>query len=249
MTTRGAALTLKSLISGAAFAGIRRGLRLPPTYQLNAFRQHSRTIDEIRSRDINVVFDVGANRGFYAKHLRDLGFDGYLLCFEPVKECFDELSARMAGDPNCNVFNCALGDVPGELEFNVIRAADGEAVLSSFLSPKMDIATDKRTVPVRTVDEVLRTELRITSPRVFLKMDTQGYDLKVFAGARNAPEIKLMLSEVAAFALYDEMPHYTEVLLQYENSGFELLDIFVLGQTETGAIGEFDVLLGRRELR
>jgi FkbM family methyltransferase len=239
-------LTIKTIFSGTAYLAIKHGLRLPRAYKLDAFRQHTRTIDEIERRGINVVLDVGANRGFYSEHLRAIGYEGLILAFEPVRECFDELSQRAAEDPKWRVFNCALGEDAGEIEFNIVWVGDHEAVLSSVLTPKMDLPTKKVVVPVRTVRDVLDSEVSLAHPRAFLKMDTQGYDLRVFAGAQNAAEIDLLLSEVSAVESYVGMPHYTNALRCYEEAGFELLDMFVLGQTASGSIGEFDVLLGRR---
>jgi len=238
-------LAIGSLASRAAFRAIKAGYRLPRFYALNEFRQHTRTIDELRKHQINLVFDVGANRGFYSQHLRASGYEGYIVAFEPVSDCFDELNWRMRGDPRFKAFNCALGDQIGSIVFNEIRVGNNEAVLSSFLSHRGDLPTKQSVVPVRTVRDILETEAPVADPRVFLKMDTQGYDLKVFAGCENANEIKLLLSEVSVFPLYHEMPPYTEALATYEQAGFELLDMFVVGETDRGNIGEFDVLMGR----
>lgn len=232
--------------SKGAFALIKRGFRLPRGHRFETFRQHTRTIDEIKKREVNVVLDVGANRGFFSEHLRATGYDGLILAFEPVRECFDELAQRAAGDPRWRVFNCALGERAGEIGFNVVTVGNGELVLSSALKPRMDLPTRRVVVPVRTVRDVLDAELAgVADPRVFLKMDTQGYDLNVFKGAANAPEIKLLLSEVSAVATYDDMPLYPEVLSEYAAAGFGLLDLFVCRDAGTDTIGEMDALLAR----
>lgn len=231
--------------SKAAFSLIKHGFRLPRGHTFETFRQHTRTIDEIKRRHINVVLDVGANRGFYSEHLRELGYKGLILAFEPVRECFEELARRAASDPDWRVFNCALGEKPGTIDFNVVKVGDGELVLSSALTPKMDLPTTKTVVPVRTVKDVLATEVKISAPRVFLKMDTQGYDLNVFQGAENTPEIKLLLSEVSATESYENMPLYPEVMTAYADAGFSLLDVYVCRAAGPDTIGEMDVLLGR----
>ncbi len=46
---------------------------------------------------------------------------------------------------------------------------------------------DTETVEVGTIDEFLATEIEgYADRRIFLKMDTQGYDLKAFNGARGS---------------------------------------------------------------
>lgn len=234
---------MSSLLTKLGFAAIARGFTFRAPKQLRAFYQHARTLEEIRKRDINLVFDVGANRGFYSEHLRMGGYKGHIFSFEPVRECFDELASRAEGDPKWQVFNCALGSEAGEIGFNVIKYG-GESVMSSVLEPStFEFPTTKTTVPVRTFREVMKTEAPVESPRVFLKMDTQGFDLEVFKGSENAKEILLLQSEVAVRRSYKEMPCYTESLAVYRDAGFKLIDTFLVGGKEY--IGELDALMGR----
>jgi len=223
---------------------IAMGLRLPKIQRLQVVDQQCRTIDAMKRYAINIVFDVGANRGFYAKHLRMLGYDGRILSFEPDPETFKHLKEMASGDAKWQVFNCALGESPGEMNFNVIHTGK-ETVLSSALEPLSDWAATTINVPVRTVEEVFQSECKSDDARIFLKMDTQGYDLNVFKGAANLPSISLLQSEVSVIPLYKNMPHYTEALLYYEGAGFELLGLFVVNRTPSGGILEYDALMGR----
>ena len=59
------------------YRAIGLGVRTPARFEV--FRQQCRTIHEIKRNAIDVVFDVGANVGFYAKHLRTLGFRGTIV--------------------------------------------------------------------------------------------------------------------------------------------------------------------------
>jgi FkbM family methyltransferase len=235
---------MNSFFVRTAFAGISRGLSFRIPAGLRTLEQHCRTIEEIKKRGVGVVIDVGANRGFYSQHLRKSGYTGVILAFEPSPECFRDLSVKAAHDPKWHVFNCALGAEPGEMQFNLIRYGD-ELVMSSFLEPKFDFPREEITVPVRTLSQVLREDIDTADPRIFLKMDTQGYDLEVFKGAHDAPEISLLQSEVSVIASYEGMPHYTEALATYAKAGFDLLDTFVVARSEQGGIVEFDALLGR----
>lgn len=234
-----------SLAVRLGYKAIAMGARLPRVKRLNVVAQQCRTIDELKRCDIDVVLDVGANRGFYAKHLRLLGFAGEILSFEPDPETFEHLREMSNGDDRWRIFNCALGESAGEIDFHVIHTA-GETVLSSVLKPLGELQAAIRRVPVRTAEEVLRTEGIAAGAKIFLKMDTQGYDLKVFEGARDLAAIRLLQSEVSIVPLYEGMPHYTESLFRYEQMGFELLDLFVVGRTESGGILEYDALMARR---
>jgi len=145
---------LRSLAVRLAFKAISHGFRLPRMNRLRDFEQQSRTMDEITGRRINVVLDVGANCGYYAKHLRMLGYSGRILSFEPDPETFVFLSNMSRGDSDWQIFNCALGNAPGQIDFNVIKSGN-ETVMSSILVPVSDVITKTVRVPVETVADVL----------------------------------------------------------------------------------------------
>src|SRR5262249_38380754 len=87
----------------------------------------------------------------------------------------------------------------------------------------------------------------IRDPRVFLKMDTQGYDLEVFKGARSSIRNILGLqSELSVRPLYHGMPHYLEALSVYEDAGFELFDLTVVTRTSEGGLQELNCFMKRR---
>lgn len=52
-------------------------------HQHNSFKQHIKQV--FHEKKIDCMLDVGANAGQYGKFLRDSGFDGWIVSFEPVK--------------------------------------------------------------------------------------------------------------------------------------------------------------------
>ncbi|MGO9527578.1 MAG: FkbM family methyltransferase [Verrucomicrobiia bacterium] len=63
--------------------------------------------------------------------------------------------------------------------------------------------------------------------RIFLKMDTQGYDLKVFKGLGNKLDhIVAIQSEVSLIPIYENMPHRTDSISLYERAGFGVAGLF-----------------------
>jgi hypothetical protein len=101
-------------------------------------------------------------------------------------------------------------------------------------------------VEIHRLDEVLPTLIGdMQSPRIFLKMDTQGYDSEVLKGASGYLEqIKGIQSEISVIPIYDGMPHYTESLAQYEALGFKLIDLFVVNRRDDCVI-EYDCVMAR----
>jgi FkbM family methyltransferase len=145
----------------------------------------------LKELNVNVVIDVGARHGEYGLWLRRNGYDGWIFSFEPVKESYAALTERSASDGRWIPMPYALGREAGQAEINV---AEG-TVFSSFLNPN-DYAVETfgsspsvaaaETVQVKTLDEVLDGLLaRVSDPRPYLKLDTQGWDLEVLGGARS----------------------------------------------------------------
>src|SRR5947199_61122 len=66
----------------------------------------------------------------------------------------------------------------------------------------------------------------IRDPRVFLKMDTQGWDLNVLSGASGALDrIRALQSEISVRHIYDGMPDYLESMNVMRKLGFELMAV------------------------
>jgi FkbM family methyltransferase len=237
------------ILSTLGYRLIAAGLHLPDISPLRAFHQQSRTMDLIRRLDINVVLDVGANRGFWSQHLRMSGYRGHIVSFEPIAANAAAIEAKRAGDPKWRAEYCALGSEVGLADFTVILSGAGdETVLSSFLPIRQKDAR-KRTekVDVKRLDSfwpLLRGMAK--EPRIFLKMDTQGYDPQVVAGAGAVIDhVHLLQSEIPVEPLYDGMTPYTAALRAYEDEGFRLMDLFVVNRTSMGGVLEYDCLMMR----
>jgi FkbM family methyltransferase len=236
----------RSAFVNLGYKAIANGIRFPSFEMAQAFRQWSRLIDLTHQLGINVFLDVGANRGFFSKHLRMSGYRGYLFSFEPVADDHDRIEALAAKDSRWKTCCCALGSENTTKEFHVNFSGE-QTVLSSFLSLKAP--TDKTrtvTVEVRRLDAILpRLLMEIESPRIFLKMDTQGFDNEVIEGASGCLDQVLGIqSEISVIPLYDHMPHYTESLVRYERLGFALVDLFVVNRRD-GFVVEYDCMMAR----
>src|SRR5262249_33665755 len=84
---------------------------------------YKRPIDFIRSRDIDLVVDVGANIGQYAESLRKDGYAGWIVSAEPVGAVHEALAERAAGDRRWKTLNVAFGERDGQAEINVSKAS------------------------------------------------------------------------------------------------------------------------------
>jgi FkbM family methyltransferase len=201
--------------------------------------------DLLRALQINCVIDVGANRGQFASELRGLGFAGRIVSFEPVAREFAILSERFAHDPRWTGHRIALGRESMRTTINVPRLT----VRSSLLNPlnrQAGMAVEE--IEVRRLDQLFASIVDgMARPRVFLKMDTQGYDLAVFEGAAQCvAQIVGLQSELSVKPIYEGMPHYIEALAAYEAAGFELQNLSVVSRTREGGLLELNCFMKRR---
>jgi len=205
---------------------------------------------------IDCVLDVGANDGQYAAMLRKVGYRGRIVSFEPVAKTYAALSERAAKDPDWKVFHCALAAKAGRQKIHITRST----VFASFLDPSdyskkkypNDMPVERvEEVRVRTLDEVLAKATEgLTSPKLFLKMDTQGYDLQVFAGAKKSlPKVLALQTEIAIQAIYKGMPNYLQSLETYTKAGFVMSGLYPVSRDrETLALIELDCIMRRVEV-
>ena len=103
-------------------------------------------------------------------------------------------------------------------------------------------------VEVRRLDRVVDETLGgLDGRRPFLKLDTQGYDLDVFAGAGHAIDRFVGLqSELSLMEIYKGMPGMQESLAAYEGAGFEIAALYpVSRQTRTARVLEYDCVMVR----
>lgn len=107
--------------------------------------------------------------------------------------------------------------------------------------------TKSQDIDVKRLDSLFPSIIEnIVSPKVFLKMDTQGYDLEVFEGTRQClRHIHGLQSELSVQPLYKNMPHYNESLSIYEQAGFELYNLSVVNRISTGGFLELNAFFRR----
>jgi len=126
---------------------------------------------------IDLLIDVGANQGQFARLARALGYTEEIVSFEPLRQHQETLHAAAAADGHWRVLPFALGREPAEMDFTVHRNDvfnSLHAVNAAGIARFRDmVAVDRiERVSVRTLDSVW-PELGVgAGRRVLLKTDT-----------------------------------------------------------------------------
>jgi FkbM family methyltransferase len=201
---------------------------------------------------VTVVVDVGANYGQYRGLLRKIGFAGRIVSFEPVARPFQHCAALATDDPGWEVHRLALGRRDQRRRIKVGSSED----FSSFLGlseygketfEDLELHRGER-VSVRTLDSVWDELVGDESQRVFLKTDTQGWDIQVYRGARkHLHDVIGTQCEIAVQRLYRRMPGYHRSLAFLERRGFALTGLYPVWRDADLRVGEFDCVMVRPE--
>ena len=201
-------------------------MRYPPTDWVRIRDSLTRVLDKL---SIDCVLDVGANQGDYGDLLRDIGYKGWIVSFEPVRATFEKLAKRAAARPPWRVFQYALGTTNGQAEMNIAQGDD----LNSFLTPigPSETLPQNRTigreiVEVRRLDSIFEACMEgIDARNLYLKLDTQGFDLEVLRGADGViDKFSGAQTEISFVPIYEGMPGYRESLKEFESRGFCVVD-------------------------
>ncbi|MDP9005246.1 MAG: FkbM family methyltransferase [Verrucomicrobiota bacterium] len=196
-----------------------------------------------------IVFDVGANEGQTAEELKEIFPDAKLYCFEPYVAAFRALQEKFSGDPNIFLERSALGDRKGETTLY----ENAESVTNSLLpnAPEADLSQPasfatpigQSTVSITTIDNFC-TERSIDQID-FLKVDSQGFDLRILQGARrqlSEHRVSFIVVEMLFAPLYSGQAHFHEIYEFLTSLGYRLVGLYAVHRSETGVILWCDAL-------
>ena len=176
---------------------------------------------------INVVFDIGSNKGQFASEICSFGYQGQIICFEPLSDAYQDLLRKASQKPNWKVHQrCAVGNFDGEIEINIA----GNSASSSVL-PMLELHTAAETksayvgaekVSIVRLDSIASNYLSSNS-QLFIKIDTQGFEWQVLDGARETlKKATGLLCELSFVPLYEGQHLWLDVLHRLEKEGFML---------------------------
>lgn len=193
-----------------------------------------------------LILDCGANQGAFYKACRNVGYKGKIWCFEPNVKCVENLNAMASSDGNMRVFPLGTGDADST---TTLQVAGEDGNMGSLL-PQQPWMTDRfksawvrdqYEVNVRRLDRVLDEERVPEDERIFMKIDTQGFDRATFLGmgGRIAQVIGIK-AEFSVQTIYQGAPLHWEMLDVLRKYGFEPFWFSTVSRGFDGRIIEYD---------
>lgn len=240
---------VKDVIKRAAASGGISLSRYPPPDSLSRLLK-----DVFTLLSVDCALDVGGYNGQFVRRLRkEVAFAGPVISFEPATESFNQMLGVLKNDPNWYGYQYALGDTNDLLTLHLARSGNLSSSLpfnayGSGRFPSASCEFARETVRIRRLAEVLdEITIGLPSERIFLKMDTQGFDLRVVEGALPILDrIAGIQTEVAAKPIYEGSPSFTEHITFLTRLGYELAGFFPVTRDLDGLRAiEFDCILVR----
>jgi FkbM family methyltransferase len=200
---------------------------------------------------IGLVLDVGANTGQFGDSLRELGYAGRMVSFEPLSAAFAKLEKAAGSDEAWEARRCALGAAAGEVEINVAGNSQSSSILDMLSEHTRALPSSKyvgkEKVPLRRLDDEFAA-VRRGAEGVMLKLDTQGYELQVLAGgAATLAAATLVEVEMSLSPLYQGAPTFLELHQVLTGQGFVMASIEpVFADPASGKLLQVDGIYLRR---
>jgi FkbM family methyltransferase len=196
-----------------------------------ATSEELRRIKLLEHYKIDLVFDIGANKGQYATGIIDAGYKNRIVSFEPLTSAHSIIDSASKKYSSWTVAErCAIGSQNQEIEIN-ISANSVSSTLLNMLDTHIEGAPEskiigKEKVKVYPLDEIASQYLS-GSKNIFLKIDVQGFEQEVLKGAQNMlSKAKGVEMEISLVPLYEDQKWLLADILDYMTKrGFRLTSI------------------------
>jgi FkbM family methyltransferase len=167
---------------------------------------------------VDLVLEIGANKGAFAQSLRAAGYTGKIISIEPLSAPFAVLQGKCAQDSNWDCQNFAIGDANSETTINVSANSYSSSLLpvrarTLEIEPRVGYVAQEAVI-LRRLDSLLPT--LTAAQRIFLTIDAQGSERTVIEGGRSIfDRIAMVQMELAWTPSYEgqaEMGHMVDTM-------------------------------------
>lgn len=216
---------------------------------------HLRRLFEYLSVDI--VYDVGANHGQYAQMLREkVGYKGVIVSVEPIPEMAEILRRKSENDPLWHIEEIVVSDDEKDYPFNIMTDRECSSLSAPILTDTSAYVVQtkiEKTIIVKgvTFDALFKKwgNAYLDRRRPYLKLDTQGHDLKILIAAEFArAHLVAFQSELSIKRLYESSTPIEQVLDIYKKFGYDISALVPNNAGHFPDLIEIDCIMIRSDL-
>lgn len=209
-----------------------------------------------------LIFDIGANDGWFLDRLFLEPRDIHVIAFEPLVELQPQLQDRAMQYGHIEIEAKAVGDRASKAQLKMCAEVTGLSSLMDYEPGYRYFRADFPQEPTRTyevevvaLDDYVQSKPALSSfDNIVLKIDTQGYEWQALQGAQQllaSGRVKAILIELVTRSKYQNSATYKPVLDHLTDLGFEIFDLLPFyreigmqfQELPEGRLTEFDCLL------
>lgn len=179
----------------------------------------------IKEKNINLIFDIGANQGSFIDYIIKSGYKNKIIAFEPLSQAYKSLLEKYQAYPNIFLENYAVGNENRKnIEINISKNLVSSSILdicqSHINSDPESIFTGSQETELITLDDYARkNNVILEKNNTLIKIDTQGFEYEVLLGSLDILKyISLINIELSLIRLYENQKLMHEIMnILYEN--------------------------------
>lgn len=190
-----------------------------------------------------IFFDVGSNLGSEIKFINK-NFASKIYSFEPDKKNFEYLKKNFTSE-NINLYNLALSNESANKKFYAYDVSSQSSLYKPNIEDQfINKVIDEYNIKTETLDNFIA--LNNIDKIDYLKIDTQGEDLKILEGAsENLKEnkIKLIKIEISISNNWNseiDQNDFFKIIKLLKNNGYKLKTISKIKYKKDNTINFFD---------
>lgn len=167
----------------------------------------------------DVIFDVGAYKGEFAKACLEIWPSSKVVCFEAQADKVERLKRFSASEIRVSV----VGGLVGNENKDQVKFHESETA-SSILEEHISKDFNENFHKMRTLDSAVE-EFNLAIPG-FLKIDTQGFEYQVIEGFSNKiDKVDVVLAELNLLDIHKGVKLASDVIHLLSKKGFVPFDI------------------------
>ena len=203
-------------------------------YRLIKISKNKKSLDIISELinlyKIDLVLDVGANEGQFAKEVRNYNYKKEIISFEPIASTHKKLLENSYNDSKWEIYErCCLGEFDGSTNINKSSYSPSSSILT-FTKLHIDAkqsATmiDKENVKIIKLDTIAKIH-NFKSKNILLKLDTQGYEGQILEGAKEfLKEVDIVFCEMSIYEVYKGQTLFRDIIATLEKYDFKIASL------------------------
>ncbi len=178
-------------------------------------------------KPVNTVIDIGVGHNgspFLYRHFPDATY----LSVDPLREAEQAVAKGLGRSDNSLFIEAALGEEPATIDLPISRVPSRTTLLEPVSRKADRTSSETRRVEIRRLDDITEG-LDLPKP-VLLKVDTEGYEMKVLKGAeKTLKNCSYVILELSFQPRFKDSYTFEEMIAFMASSGFTVHSVITGG--------------------